>query len=400
MLVFSRLGEKKVKFKNLTHKILRPRPSAFISQQLDRFLGQIKPRPFFTDYIINAYNTNAKKRISKNSLTLSVLTDTHAKAVASASYYGLNGARHIVEANKACDDLPIDLNVNLGDMIDGSDKPEISRGLLEFAVENYQNSKHSFYVLEGNHDENDKYDEHRFISSASFNRDDYYQLVTKKVFDQPEISRLNSVSKIGWFDKGSVRVIFLNTSDIPYILNGNTKKYDFKKVRGVREQQLEDLITVLEKTVDKRVVVFGHANLISPSGRSALNFNGDLVQKVFTSFNNKESGLLKNELTGDFGVNLHYDFNDTGISQISNYICGHMHYEKYYKVGGINHIILNCSALMGKKHGLTTDYNKKWDRRYNEVSELAGYFIDIDPDKMLLQIFGYGSATRYVSFEI
>ena len=55
---------------------------------------------------------------------------------------------------------------------------------------------------------------------------------------------------------------------------------------------------------------------------------------------------------------------------------------------------------MGKKRGLTTDYNKKWDRRYNDISELAGYFININPDKMLLQIFGYGAATRFVSFEI
>jgi hypothetical protein len=173
-----------------------------------------------------------------------------------------------------------------------------------------------------------------------------------------------------------------------------------KKVRGVREQQLEDLITILENTVDKHVIVMGHANIVSPSGRSALNFNGDLIQQLLVSFNNKNSGQLKNELTGDFGVNLRYDFSSTGISKVTTYICGHMHYEKNYKVSEINHIILNCSALMGKKHGLTTDYNKKWDRRYNEISELAGYFINIDPNKLRLQIFGYGAATRYVSFEI
>jgi len=41
----------------------------------------------------------------------------------------------------------------------------------------------------------------------------------------------------------------------------------------------------------------GHANIISPSGRSALNFNGDLVQQLLVAFNNKASGQLKNELT-------------------------------------------------------------------------------------------------------
>ncbi|WP_286102978.1 metallophosphoesterase family protein [Pediococcus pentosaceus] len=389
-----------MKIKFLTKKFFRPRLSEFISVQTDNFLRKLKPRPFFTEYIEQVFRKNVEPNVSQNCLTLSVLTDTHEKAVASSSYYGLNGVRHIIEANKACDSLPVDYNIHLGDLIDGSDKPEISRGLLQFTMENYQNSQRPFYVLEGNHDENDKYDEHKFITSASFRRDDYYNLVTKHDFEQPEIKRLSLGSKVAWIDKGDIRVIFLNTSDIPYILNGGTKKYNFKKVRGIREQQIEDLISILEKTIDKHVVVFGHANLISQSGRSALDFNGDLVQKIFTSFNNKDSGQLKNELSGDFGVNVRYNFTDTGVSTISNYICGHMHYEKYYKVNGINHIILNCSALMGKKHGLTTDYNKKWDRRYNEISELAGYFININPDKMLLQIFGYGAATRFVSFEI
>ncbi|WP_426423430.1 metallophosphoesterase [Pediococcus acidilactici] len=47
----------------------------------------------------------------------------------------------------------MDYNIHLGDLIDGSDKPEISRGLLQFTMENYQNSQRPFYVLEGNHDE-------------------------------------------------------------------------------------------------------------------------------------------------------------------------------------------------------------------------------------------------------
>lgn len=389
-----------LKIKFLTKKIFKRRPTEFISVQTESLMRKLKPRPFFTEYIANVFMKNVKPNISDNCLTLSVVTDTHEKAIASSSYYGLNGIRHIIEANKACDNLPVDYNIHLGDMIDGSDKPEISRGLLQFTMENYQNSQHPFYILEGNHDENDKYDEHKFVNTASFSRDDYYDLVTRNNFEQSAIKHPNAVSKIAYVDKGDIRVVFLNTSDIPYILNGGSKKYDFKKTRGIREQQIEDLIEVLEQTVDKHVVVFGHANLITPSGRSALNFNGDLVQRIFTEFNNKSTGQLQNELTGDFGVNVHYDFTQTGISQISNYLCGHMHYEKYYKVAGINHIILNCSALMGKRHGLTTDYNKKWDRRYNEVSELAGYFININPDKMLLQIFGYGAATRFVSFEI
>lgn len=386
--------------KNITGKIFSPRRSEIVSTQTDNFFRKLKPRPYVVDYIEGVYKNSVLPNVNQDTLTISVLTDTHAKAIASASYYGINGMRHIIEANQVATDVGLDLNVHLGDLMDGSDKPEISRGILKFAVENYQKSKPPFYIIEGNHDENDKYDEHRFFKTASFHRDDYDMLVAKYDFEQPEIFRLNQVSKVGWYDKGDVRIIFIDTSDIPYILSNGSKKYDFKKVRGVREQQLEDLTTILEQSVDKHVVVMGHANIISPSGRSALNFNGDLVQQLLVAFNNKASGQLKNELTGDFGVDIRYDFSSTGISKVTTYICGHMHYEKNYKVSEINHIILNCSALMGKKHGLTMDYNKKWDRRYNEISELAGYFINIDPKKLRLQIFGYGAATRYVSFEI
>ncbi|WP_129045643.1 metallophosphoesterase family protein [Companilactobacillus metriopterae] len=371
-----------------------------VSTHIEDIFMNIKPRSFATNYIENFYNTNVKEKVSKDSLNLSLLTDTHAKALASTSYYGYNGLRHIYETNAAGENLPIDLNVHLGDLIDGSDRPEISKRLLKKATENYQSSGKPFYIAEGNHDENDKFDEHKFIKSVSFDRDDYFNLVTKQVNKQPEIQRLSHVSKVSWFDKDDIRVIFINTSDIPYIVYGNNKKYDFKKVRGVREQQIQDLIKILENTVDKRVIVMGHANIVSPSGKNALNFNGDLLQKIFEEFNNKQQGQLKNNLLGDFGVSTAYDFSNTGISTISTYICGHMHYEKHYQVSGINHIILNCSALMGKKRGLTTDYNRKWDRKINEISEFCGYFINVDSKKMILQIFGYGAATRYVNFNL
>ncbi|KAF0412050.1 serine/threonine protein phosphatase, partial [Pediococcus pentosaceus] len=112
-----------MKIKFLTKKFFRPRLSEFISFQTDNFLRKLKPRPFFTEYIEQVFRKNVEPNVSQNCLTLSVLTDTHEKAVASSSYYGLNGVRHIIEANKACDSLPVDYNIHLGDLIDGSDKP-------------------------------------------------------------------------------------------------------------------------------------------------------------------------------------------------------------------------------------------------------------------------------------
>ncbi len=87
-----------MKIKFLTKKFFRTRLSEFISVQTDNFLRKLKPRPFFTEYIEQVFRKNVEPNFSQNCLTLSVLTDTHEKAVSSSSYYGLNGVRHIIEA--------------------------------------------------------------------------------------------------------------------------------------------------------------------------------------------------------------------------------------------------------------------------------------------------------------
>ncbi|HBQ43817.1 MAG TPA: serine/threonine protein phosphatase, partial [Lactobacillus acetotolerans] len=81
-------------------------------------------------------------------------------------------------------------------------------------------------------------------------------------------------------------------------------------------------------------------------------------------------------------------------ARIVAYFCGHRHREDQYRINGIQYILFNCSALMGPNHVLTTKYNKNWHREIDSATEFAGYIVNIDLKKHIIQAFGYGAASK------
>ena len=49
---------------------------------------------------------------------------------------------------------------------------------------------------------------------------------------------------------------------------------------------------------------------------------------------------------------------------------------------------------MGPNHALTTQYNKRWNRQMDHANEAAGYIVNVDVQRHLLQVFGYGAASK------
>ena len=49
---------------------------------------------------------------------------------------------------------------------------------------------------------------------------------------------------------------------------------------------------------------------------------------------------------------------------------------------------------MGPNHALTTQYNKRWKRNIDHPNEAAGYVVNIDPKRHVMQAFGYGASSR------
>lgn len=352
------------------------------------------PRQFVKKYLQD-FAVNLNQQLTPESLTVGIVTDTHDKADANYTYYGANGLQHVQELNLLDETGILDIKGHLGDAIDGSDRPAISQIHLGQIIATLNENKTPFFMVKGNHDENDKYDEKFFHDRPSFGPQTFGNIVYKKLFAQAQINVMDWQSGLGYFDKGDVRAIFLNTSDVPYLLkNDGTKKYDVKLTLAIRQQQIQQLIALLEHSFDKKIVIFGHANLIDADGQEALQYNGHAVHELLVAFNRKLKGKLQPRQTNaDFAVNAKFDFTQNRSGQIWAYICGHRHLETDYRQKGIQYILLNCSALMGPDHQLTTRFNKNWQRKQGTITEFAGYVIDVSADARTINVFGYGAAT-------
>ncbi|MCH4169967.1 MAG: metallophosphoesterase [Lactobacillus sp.] len=336
--------------------------------------------------------------LAPDSLTLGVITDTHAVTGVNKTYYGSNGWRHVQELNLLADTGLLDLKVHLGDMIDGSQAPAVSKQALAQIIQTLGQGPTPFMAVKGNHDDNDKYDEHH-PGPASFSANTYANIVQRPLANQ---TLLKSQGRLHYFDKGQLRLIFIDTCDVPYALDDKgQKRYDMKKVMALRQQQFEDIIALLTVSQNKTICFMGHADLAQPKGKGAVTYNGTTLQELFQAFNQHAKGRIQTKgRPADFTVNTSFDFRHTGTAKIAAYICGHRHRERAYQLGGVQYIWLNCSALMGKHHALTTKYNRHWDRHQGDVTEFAGYVLNFNAQTQKLLVFGYGAASRIQSFNL
>ena len=102
----------------------------------------------------------------------------------------------------------------MGDWIDGSDAGLISESELMKLRDSFKSSKVPYLMIKGNHDENDKFDEHHDLK-ASFPEREFEKIMWPEMYRQRELGYVSRQHGVAWFDQGHVRVISLNTSDIP-----------------------------------------------------------------------------------------------------------------------------------------------------------------------------------------
>ena len=202
---------------------------------------------------------------------------------------------------------------------------------------------------------------------------------------------------MAYFDLDDVRVISVNTSDVPYELNNRgQKRYDNKIVLAVREDQIEEIIEILANSSNKKIIFMSHANPINRKGSNALQYNGRSLHELLVAFNQRVKGRMhaSNGVPTEFRLSNDFDFTNIKNARIIAYFCGHRHREDQYRINGIQYILFNCSALMGPNHSLTTKYNKNLDRRIDQNNEFAGYIVNVDLKRHRIQSFGYGAASR------
>lgn len=391
------------------HQALSPEDTEGLAAEYDRkFVPELKRFKAFRNrktgrrYVVEDYLRRFVRDVKKevregdDSVNIGVITDTHFKNVDSLDFYGWNGLMHVREFSYLDDLDVLDLKCHLGDWIDGSDAGLISESELMKLRDSFKSAKVPYLMIKGNHDENDKFDEHHDLK-ASFPEREFEKLMWPEMYQQRKLHYLSKQHGVAWFDKGHVRVISLNTSDIPYILDEKgQKKYDVKITLGIREDQVQELIEILQQSSGKQIVLMSHANPINRKGGNALKYNGRSLHELLVAFNQKEKGRMHSskDVPPEFRLSNDFDFTKVQDAKIIAYFCGHRHVEDQYRINGIQYILFNCSALMGPSHQLTTKYNKNLNRKMDHQNEFAGYIVNVDLSRRRIKAFGYGAATR------
>lgn len=355
-------------------------------------------RRYLVEDYLDDYVSEVKKHIrdGKNSVNLGVITDTHFKDKDSVDFYGWNGLQHVQEFSYLEKFGLLDLKAHLGDWIDGSDAGLIGESELIKLKDSFKSDKVPYLNIKGNHDENDKFDEHHDIK-ASFPENEFENIMWPDMYRQKGIHYVSRQHGVAYFDIDDVRVVSVNTSDVPYILdNKGHKRYDNKITLAVREDQIEEIIEILTKSSNKKIVFMSHADPINRKGSNALKYNGRSLHELLVAFNQREKGRMhaSEGEPAEFRLSNYFDFTKVKNARIIAYFCGHRHREDQYRINGIQYILFNCSALMGPNHSLTTKYNKNLNRKIDHNNEFAGYIVNIDLKRHRIQSFGYGAASR------
>ena len=350
----------------------------FVRRDLAQFINRITPQ------------------LVPGAVNLAVVTDTHDLTHWRKSLYGPTGFWHVQEQHWLAAQLPVSYRVHLGDMVDGSEPAFLTMWRLKNMIRDYVVGDVPFIVTKGNHDDNDKFAEKNRHFAGSFHPWVFNETVFVKVMQQADGP---SVSAHGLMiaDTEKIRIITLNTSDVPVRWIQGRKNYDVKKTLAVTAGQLQELAQALASADGRDILIMSHAPAMTRKGKPALKFNGQALHNLLRAFNEKLAGTLMLGNHPDFGGQVKFDFSHSQGTIIAA-LAGHFHYEADYRVNGIHYSLLNVSALMGRHHALTSRYNRNWDRRLNQVTEYAGYVVSIDPNRRRLQLFGYGAASKFRQF--
>ena len=81
-------------------------------------------------------------------------------------------------------------------------------------------------------------------------------------------SLYHAQARVAYFDKDDVRIITVNTSDLPYELDEQGKKNTILNFAlAIREDQMQEIIEILENSNGKTIIFMSHANPITHGER-------------------------------------------------------------------------------------------------------------------------------------
>lgn len=363
--------------------------------------------PSYEDNDINTlreYCDIVNEHTAANRLTFAFSTDTHytSEATASVKNKMVSDTKSMMRITRYAD---IDLFVNGGDLINGDQSTcLLALDSLTEATTMFKGTHTNIPMvfLRGNHDDNTWYS----LADNEGKRYDIYHKNTVLTSSDWRNYFTNNAPEIVTDDEGSygyydheaskIRILFLDTSDIPYEDIGNGYyKYGAYAGHGIRQDQLEFMANAMlfsdkgEDASEWAILVLSHVPVETmkaegyrfgtkdASGRNFYAFlrilkayqKGTVFDEAQVNPTNYGDGgylttdLKWNDTAGDFAYDIYADYSANGPGEVIGFISGHTHIDNYSnevgKVSYTNPIIypeLSCgySYIATSSRGITT----------------------------------------------
>jgi hypothetical protein len=207
-----------------------------------------------------------------------------------------------------------------------------------------------------------------------------------------------------YYEVDNIRIIILNSNDIPFIKNADGSiKYNSNVVYGYRQEQLDWLRNTALNT-NKHVLIVSHIPLLSHYEGMYYNYsmpnNHMAVRRILEAYKNGTTYNFYQSYDDkpEFNVSI-----DGGFTSQGNIICciaGHIHYDDFKVLNGINYVSINC------------DWARSWtntnvdetgvlptipDRIVGQWNQFCFDIINIDTNsrKVSMSRFGVGSDREF-----
>ncbi len=284
-------------------------------------------------------------------------SDTHHQS--EGSYGAQKGL--IDEFVSVANGIGVDYTAITGDIVNGYYNRESQERNLSEIREWLDGCKMPVMLTMGNHDDNGW-----FISGQAsvkeigsldelFPKEDFFKVALRG--HEKEFVRDPKNPYGGWyykdFTKAKIRVIMLNSIDIPYIPKDKGLKYYGQWHYGFCEAQLQWLANKALRFSKKGwgVIVMTHNDYSSSEkifDRVMRPVNGDIVEDLLEAFEKKGSGTFVSEVE-DHNATVKYDFRRNASNEFIASFAGHRHGDIYDYVKGTPHILI--AGIFDKQKG-------------------------------------------------
>ena len=330
-------------------------------------------------------------KLSSTTLVLSLMSDTHYDK---DNQNATKKITSMLQLGMMENYMPVDAIGNLGDMINGNEAKSASlTDLLTLKSSMSQNTKKPILFARGNHDDNGYYSQGGFggsyQSDEMFNDVEWFENMFATTANDVETDVSNPYGGYGYYDHSpsKVRIILLNTSDIPYVETDGAYKYSSFNGHAFSDSQIKFVANALEFSDkdapnDWAVLFLSHVPLDTATANGyrfgiadALIRGVEVMLAVIQAYKNGSSfsfvGSVYNASLGDtsadFTVSVSADYSTKGAGDVVGFISGHTHSDNYSKAVGYEMSLSRGYSFLGLI-GATSFTNFVIDRTNSKIS--------------------------------